>query len=314
MSIAHFVITLKVKSKSILDPCEDENDDIQEEEDVSLGVDSVQMADPSDSDSEIHSPEEDNYIITPTDNTQNDEEDEQQLARLRDWMELYHTDTVELTDVLSNFPDISMWAGRSSGKKYRMKSRTGTAGMAEVVIYTIVHFGEDIVPPKIRSIVSYNGGSMKLTSHRAGYHETNGRGHDLRRFGPIVDDVHQSNEPFKTIPTDISLLNKHMVTNVPQSNVHLSNEPMLTNIPPSNEHMLTNVHLSIESVVADLPFKNEQSKPIIGKTKPSFKLQFESQPQQVKDSLDFWLKSTAYTEDLYNFNKGFNIVLRDKVA
>ncbi|KAF6148610.1 hypothetical protein GIB67_042569, partial [Kingdonia uniflora] len=99
---------LQVKSKSILDPCEDENDDIQEEEDVSLGVDSVQMADPSDSDSEIHSPEEDNYIITPTDNTQNDEEDEQQLARLRDWMELYHTDTVELTDVLSNFPDISM--------------------------------------------------------------------------------------------------------------------------------------------------------------------------------------------------------------
>ncbi|KAF6147259.1 hypothetical protein GIB67_013080 [Kingdonia uniflora] len=98
----------EVKSKSILDPCEDENDDIQEEEDVSLGVDSVQMADPSDSDSEIHSPEEDNYIITPTDNTQNDEEDEQQLARLRDWMELYHTDTVELTDVLSNFPDISM--------------------------------------------------------------------------------------------------------------------------------------------------------------------------------------------------------------
>ncbi|KAF6159117.1 hypothetical protein GIB67_032734 [Kingdonia uniflora] len=90
----------EVKSKSILDPCEDENDDIQEEEDVSLGVDSVQMADPSDSDSEIHSPEEDNYIITST--------DEQQLARLRDRMELYHTDTVELTNVLSNFPDISM--------------------------------------------------------------------------------------------------------------------------------------------------------------------------------------------------------------
>ncbi|KAF6142555.1 hypothetical protein GIB67_039519 [Kingdonia uniflora] len=99
---------LQVKGKSILDPCEDENDDIQEEEDVSLGVDSVQMADPSNSDSKIHSPEEDNYIITPTDNTQNDEEDEQQLARLRDWMELYHPDTVELTDVLSNFPDISM--------------------------------------------------------------------------------------------------------------------------------------------------------------------------------------------------------------
>ncbi|KAF6161465.1 hypothetical protein GIB67_009344, partial [Kingdonia uniflora] len=116
----HFVLALKVKS--VLDPCEDENDDIQEEEDVSLGVDSVQMADSSDSDSEVHSPEEDNYIVAPIakkslpeengmvdeDNTQNAEEDEQQLARLRDWMESYHIDTVELTDVLSNFPDISM--------------------------------------------------------------------------------------------------------------------------------------------------------------------------------------------------------------
>ncbi|KAF6145773.1 hypothetical protein GIB67_016222 [Kingdonia uniflora] len=38
--------------------------------------------------------------------------------------------------------------------------------MNEVQLYTIVHFGGDIVRPKIRSIVSYVGGSAKLTSLR----------------------------------------------------------------------------------------------------------------------------------------------------
>lgn len=35
-------------------------------------------------------------------------EDEQQLARVKDWVNSYHLDTIELTDVLSNFPDISV--------------------------------------------------------------------------------------------------------------------------------------------------------------------------------------------------------------
>ncbi|KAF6177055.1 hypothetical protein GIB67_015930 [Kingdonia uniflora] len=67
-----------------------------------------------------------------------------------------------------------------------------------------------------------------------GYPETNGRGLDLRRFGPLVDDddVYQSNESFKTIRTEVPPSNK---PSIPQSNVHLSNEPVLTNVPQSNK-------------------------------------------------------------------------------
>lgn len=40
------------------------------------------------------------------DDTQDPEEDEQQLARVREWINDRHIDTVDFTDVLSNFPDI----------------------------------------------------------------------------------------------------------------------------------------------------------------------------------------------------------------
>ncbi|KAF6160302.1 hypothetical protein GIB67_019071, partial [Kingdonia uniflora] len=39
--------------------------------------------------------------------------------------------------------------------------------MNGVQLYIIVHFGGDIVRPKIGSIISYVGGSTKLTSLRA---------------------------------------------------------------------------------------------------------------------------------------------------
>ncbi|KAM1171055.1 hypothetical protein ACFX15_020893 [Malus domestica] len=123
----HLVLVLKVKS--ILDPCEDENDDIQDDE-VSLGADSMQRDDysESDSDSELNQSQNDRYIVAPVDkqlqkdnsapqednnmvdedNTQDSMQDEQQLARIKDWISSLHLDTVELTDVLSNFPDISV--------------------------------------------------------------------------------------------------------------------------------------------------------------------------------------------------------------
>ncbi|XP_043724246.1 meiosis-specific protein ASY1 [Telopea speciosissima] len=114
----HFVLALKVKS--VLDPCEDEND-IQNDEEVSLGADSAQRDDSSSSDSEVDLSEEDQYIVAPADkqrteenglidddNTQDDAEDEQQLDRVKDWVSSRHMDTVDLTDVLSNFPDISV--------------------------------------------------------------------------------------------------------------------------------------------------------------------------------------------------------------
>ncbi|KAF6163189.1 hypothetical protein GIB67_025053 [Kingdonia uniflora] len=168
-----------------------------------------------------------------------------------------------------------------------------------------------------------------------GYPETNDRGLDLRRFRPFVDDendsfetirtnvspsnelsipqsnvhlsnepvltnVPQSNEPFQTIPANVPLSNKPFI---PQSSIYLSNEPVLTNVPPSNEPMLTNVPFSIELET------------IIGQTEPSVKFQFEPQPEQVKDLLDFRFKSTAYTEDPYDFSKKFNIgdLYRDRI-
>ncbi|XVE85318.1 hypothetical protein DITRI_Ditri17bG0082100 [Diplodiscus trichospermus] len=115
----HFVLALKVKS--VLDPCGDENDDIQDDE-ARLGADSVQRDESSDSDSEVNESQEDQYIVAPVDkqppeeddsivdedDTQDPMEDEQQLARVKDWINNRHLDTVELTDVLSNFPDISV--------------------------------------------------------------------------------------------------------------------------------------------------------------------------------------------------------------
>lgn len=47
-------------------------------------------------------------ILIPDDNTQDLVEDEHQFGRIKDWINSYHLDTVELTDVLSNFPDISV--------------------------------------------------------------------------------------------------------------------------------------------------------------------------------------------------------------
>ncbi|KAF6140594.1 hypothetical protein GIB67_013887 [Kingdonia uniflora] len=109
---------------------------------------------------------------------------------------------------------------------------------------------------------------------------------------PVLTNVHQSNKPLQAIPTNGPLSNKPFI---PQSSIHLLNEPVLTNVPPSNEPMLTNIPLSIEP------------EPIIRQTKTSAEFQFELQPEQVKDLLDFWFKSAVYTEDPYDFSKEFNI-------
>lgn len=115
----HFVLTLKVKS--VLDPCEEENDDIQDDE-VCLGDDSVQRDEYSESDSEVSHLQGDHYTVAPRDkqqarengvmsdqdDTQDPEEDEQLVGRVKDWINSYHLNTVELTDVLSNFPDVSL--------------------------------------------------------------------------------------------------------------------------------------------------------------------------------------------------------------
>ncbi|KAG9139335.1 hypothetical protein Leryth_011333 [Lithospermum erythrorhizon] len=111
----HLVLALKVKS--VLDPCEDENDN---EDDVSLGAESLQKDRDNDFDSESD-PDDGLYVATPAgkqqigdetmadeDDTQDPAEDEQQLDRVKDWISNYHLKQVELTEILSNFPDISV--------------------------------------------------------------------------------------------------------------------------------------------------------------------------------------------------------------
>ncbi|KAK7311986.1 hypothetical protein RJT34_10503 [Clitoria ternatea] len=101
----HFVLALKVKS--VLDPCEDDNEGIQD--DMSTGDDSMQKNEYYETDSEVDITQGNNqYIVAPIDNTQDPEEDEQQLVRVKEWIKCCHRDTIELTDVLSNFPDISV--------------------------------------------------------------------------------------------------------------------------------------------------------------------------------------------------------------
>ncbi|KAL1565286.1 Meiosis-specific protein asy1 [Salvia divinorum] len=118
----HLVLNLKVKS--VLDPCEDENNDYQDDE-ISLEAEaeSLQIDEDSESNSEMsNSDGDDQYIVAPVekkqfqednaavdeDNTQDPAEDEHQLERVKEWIGSYHLETVDLTDVLSNFPDISV--------------------------------------------------------------------------------------------------------------------------------------------------------------------------------------------------------------
>ncbi|GAB2280627.1 Meiosis-specific protein asy1 [Dionaea muscipula] len=115
----YFVLSLKVKS--VLDPCEDDGEG-DHCDDVSLGADSIRREDSSESETEVGSSQEDQYIIAPADrqqpceedtameqdNTQDPEEDAKQLCRVKDWICSFPRDAVEITDVLSSFPDISV--------------------------------------------------------------------------------------------------------------------------------------------------------------------------------------------------------------
>ncbi|CAL0328621.1 unnamed protein product [Lupinus luteus] len=113
----HFVLALKVKS--VLDPCEDDNEGI--EDDMNTCNDSMQD-EYDDTDSEVDHSQGDQYVVAPIgkqlapednsltneDNTQDPVENEQQMARVKEWINCCHLGTIELTGILSNFPDISV--------------------------------------------------------------------------------------------------------------------------------------------------------------------------------------------------------------
>ncbi|KAI3957038.1 hypothetical protein MKW92_027973 [Papaver armeniacum] len=116
----HFVLALKVKSN--LGPCQDENYDFEVDEETSLGVDSRPTTEISDSgishstkdDGIFESPEDktrprdNNGMANNEDYTQDAGEDDHQLTRVRNWIVSRHINNVELTDVLSSFPEISV--------------------------------------------------------------------------------------------------------------------------------------------------------------------------------------------------------------
>ncbi|MQM13370.1 hypothetical protein Taro_046292, partial [Colocasia esculenta] len=106
----HVVLALKVKS--ILDPCEDENDTADDNESVGAGSGQGGSSSSSDNEARYLVPNkndmEEQYILAPNDDTQDAEQEELSTSRIREWILSRHVDSVDLSDILSNFPDISM--------------------------------------------------------------------------------------------------------------------------------------------------------------------------------------------------------------
>ncbi|GAA0173510.1 hypothetical protein LIER_41540 [Lithospermum erythrorhizon] len=107
----HLVLALKVKS--VLDPCEDVNDN---EDAVSLGAESLQRTGTMILIVRV-TQIMDFILLLLLGNSRlvmrpwlmkDPAEDEQQFGRVKDWISLYHLKQVELTEILSNFPDISV--------------------------------------------------------------------------------------------------------------------------------------------------------------------------------------------------------------
>ncbi|KAG0544374.1 hypothetical protein BDA96_02G269800 [Sorghum bicolor] len=112
----HLVLALKVKS--VLDPCDDEN--------VNSGDDGMTVDNESDhdddfSDTEVHPSKADHYIIAPNngkskgqgtgtiseDDTQDAAHEEELTSQVKDWICSRDNGAINVSDVLSNFPDIA---------------------------------------------------------------------------------------------------------------------------------------------------------------------------------------------------------------
>ncbi|KAF6153572.1 hypothetical protein GIB67_027439 [Kingdonia uniflora] len=154
--------------------------------------------------------------------------------------------------------------------------------MNGVQLCTIVHFGGDIVRPKIGSIVSYVGGSTKLTSLRA----------------------HSSYEDFVTLLEETR-------------EIHRKDWLSTTKDTGSGKGLpTTKAGGPLRHSTFPDPESEYRSYPEInGRGLVPPELQFESQPEHVKDLVDFRFKFAAYTEDPYEFSKEFNIgdLYRDRI-
>uniref|UniRef100_A0A0E0QTH6 HORMA domain-containing protein n=1 Tax=Oryza rufipogon TaxID=4529 RepID=A0A0E0QTH6_ORYRU len=101
----HLVLALKVKS--VLDPCDDNN---VNSEDDNMSLDNESDQDNDFSDTEVRPSEAERYIVAPNDDTQDPVHEEELTAQVREWICSRDTESLEVSDVLVNFPDISMIA------------------------------------------------------------------------------------------------------------------------------------------------------------------------------------------------------------
>ncbi|CAA7405205.1 unnamed protein product [Spirodela intermedia] len=144
----HVVLALKVKS--ILDPCEDENNDIADDEEESMGAcsgheDGLVT-------SYLISPIlQDQYIVAPNDDTQDVDHEEQSTARIREWITSRHVDTVELSEILSNFSDISLALTEEILDKLLIEGLLSKSGKDRYTINRGKDLQEDI--PKVKEEV-----------------------------------------------------------------------------------------------------------------------------------------------------------------
>uniref|UniRef100_A0A0D9XFF4 HORMA domain-containing protein n=1 Tax=Leersia perrieri TaxID=77586 RepID=A0A0D9XFF4_9ORYZ len=99
----HLVLSLKVKS--VLDPCDDNN---ANSEDDNMSLDNESDQDNAFSDTEVRPSEAERYIVAPNDDTQDPAHEEELTAQVREWICSRDTEIIDVSDVLTNFPDISM--------------------------------------------------------------------------------------------------------------------------------------------------------------------------------------------------------------
>ncbi|KAF6142166.1 hypothetical protein GIB67_037084 [Kingdonia uniflora] len=218
--------------------------------------------------------------------------------------------------------------------------------MNGVQLYTIAHFGGDIVCLKIGSIITYVGGSTKLTSLKAHssyedfvtlLEETSKiRREDCKLYNfvhgcacaissvqdfAVMINMHKTNPGLSTTKDTGSGrgLSTTKAGKPLRHNSFPDLEPEYRGYPETNDRGLDtrSIHLSNEPVLTNVPPSNEpiltnvpfsiEPETIIRQTEPSAEFWFEPQPEQVKDLMDFWFKSAAYMEDPYDFSKEFNI-------
>ncbi|KAF6135194.1 hypothetical protein GIB67_035265 [Kingdonia uniflora] len=217
--------------------------------------------------------------------------------------------------------------------------------MNGVQLYTIVHFGGDIVRLKIRSIVTYVGGSKKLTSLKAHssyedfvilLEETS----EIRREDcKLYNFVHGCACAISSVQDFTVMINMHKTNPVTPFHIWIVND---LRVPSQNsQNFISNFYSlgkglsttkdtgsgrGLSTTKAGGPLRHNS----FPDPEPKYRgypekmaegliraaeFQFEPQPEQVKDLLDFRFKSTAYTKDPYDFSKEFNIgdLYRDRI-